>query len=99
MQENKTNVKAVVSLVIACLSVVCCCIWYAGMLLGLAAVIVGVLALRDNQVEKSDMAIAGIVVGGVGFAMGAAVAIIYLLVYSGIAEGSLSASLAVMPLV
>ncbi len=98
MQENKTNVKAVVSLVIACRSVVCCCIWYAGMLLGLAAVIVGVLALRDNQVEKSDMAIAGIVVGGVGFAMGAAVAIIYLLVYGGIAEGSLSASLAVMPL-
>lgn len=99
MQENKTNVKAVVSLVIACLSVVCCCIWYAGMLLGLAAVIVGVLALRDNQVEKSDMAIAGIVVGGVGFAMGAAVAIIYLLIYGGIAAGSLSASLAVMPLV
>ena len=92
MQENKTNVKEIISLILACLSIICCCAWYAGMLLGLAAVILGILAIRDNTVKSSDIAIAGIVVGGVGFALGAAVAIIYMLVYSGVAAGVTSAS-------
>lgn len=92
MQENKTNVKAIISLVLACLSIICCCIWYVGMILGIAAVILGILALRDNKVPKSDVAIAGIVVGGVGIAMGIAVAIMYILVYSGIAAGDISAT-------
>ena len=92
MQENKTNVKEIISLILACLSIICCCVWYAGMLLGLAAVILGILAIRDNTVKSSDIAIAGIVVGGVGFALGAAVAIILMLVYSGVAAGVTSAS-------
>lgn len=92
MQENKTNVKEIISLILACLSIICCCVWYAGMLLGLAAVILGILAIRDNTVKSGDIAIAGIVVGGVGFALGAAVAIILMLVYSGVAAGVTSAS-------
>lgn len=95
MQGNKTNVKAIVSLVLACLSIVCCCVWYVGMVLGLVAVILGILAIRDNQAQKSDMAIAGIVVGGVGFALGAAIAIVYLLIYSGMMAGNVHASLGV----
>ena len=57
MQENKTNVKEIISLILACLSIICCCVWYAGMLLGLAAVILGILAIRDNTVKSSDIAV------------------------------------------
>lgn len=92
MQENKTNVKAIISLVLACLSLVCCCIWYVGMIFGIAAVVLGILAMRDNHVKKTDVAIAGIVVGGVGVAMGIAVAILYILVYSGIASDEIVAA-------
>lgn len=92
MQENKTNIKEVISLVLACLSLVCCCVWWAGMLLGLTAVILGILAIRDNTVKSGDMAIAGIVVGGTGFALGAVVAIMYILVYTGFVSGVTAAA-------
>lgn len=85
MQEKKTDTKAIVSLVLSCLSIVCCCVWYIGMALGLAAIVVGILSLNDKRYEKSDMAIAGIVVGSVGFALGAVVAITYIMVYTGLA--------------
>lgn len=76
MQEKKTNVKAILSLVLSCLSLVCCCVWYMGMLFGLAAIILGIVSLRDTRFEKSDMAVAGIVVGSVGFALGAVTVVI-----------------------
>ena len=84
MQEKKTNVKAVLSLVLSCLSIVCCCVWYVGMLLGLAAIILGIVSLRDSRFEKSDMAVAGIVVGSVGFALGAVVAIVNIVASMGL---------------
>lgn len=89
MQKYKTNVKEIVSLILACLSIVCCCAWYIGMLLGLVAVILGILSIRDNTQKSTDVSIAGIVVGSVGFALGAAVAIVCLLIYSGIMSGAL----------
>jgi hypothetical protein len=93
MPEKKTNVKAILSLVFGCLSIVCCCAWYIGMLFGLAAIVLGIFAQRDNFAPKSDLAIAGIVVGAVGFALGIAVAVCYILIYDGVASGAVSASL------
>jgi hypothetical protein len=92
MQEKKTNVKAIVSLILGCLSIVCCCVWYVGMLFGLVAIVLGILAQRDNFVPKSDLAIAGIVVGAVGFALGFATAMCYILIYTGITDGAISAA-------
>ncbi len=82
MQEvQKTNVKAIVSIVLAVLSVLCCCVWWLSMMLGIAAVVVGILGYRDENPSLRDLAIAGIVVGAVGVAIAAAVAIMQVLVY------------------
>ncbi len=82
MQEvQKTNVKAIVSIVLAVLSVLCCCVWWLSMMFGIAAVVVGILGYRDENPALRDLAIAGLVVGAVGVAIAAAVAIMEVLVY------------------
>jgi predicted Co/Zn/Cd cation transporter (cation efflux family) len=64
------------------------------MLFGLAAIVLGIFAQRDNFAPKSDLAIAGIVVGAVGFALGIAVAVCYIIIYDGVASaGTVSAVL------
>ncbi|MCH5264814.1 MAG: DUF4190 domain-containing protein [Lachnospiraceae bacterium] len=85
MQDDwKANVKAIVSLVLACLSIVCCCAWYLSLILGVAAVVFGVLGYRDENPNQEDAAIAGIVVGAVGLALAVTVAAIRIMVYSAI---------------
>ena len=64
MQDDwKANVKAIVSLVLACLSVVCCCAWYISLILAVAAIVFGILGYRDENPNQKDAAIAGIIVG------------------------------------
>ena len=64
MQENyKTNAKAIVSLILSILSILCCCVWYVGFVLGVVAVILGILAVRGENPRQKDAGIAGIVVG------------------------------------
>lgn len=94
MQDDwKANVKAIVSLVLACLSVLCCCAWYLSLALGVAAVVLGILGVRDENPNQQDAAIAGIVVGAVGIALAVTVAAIVIMAYSGIANGDIVAAI------
>ena len=79
MQENhKTNIPAIISLILSILSIICCCIWYISLVMGIVAVVLGVLGLRSNNPNQKDAAIAGIVVGAVGFALAVSVAVMYI---------------------
>lgn len=94
MQENyKANVKAIVSLILSILSVICCCLWYFSLILGIVAVVLGILGLRSENPNQKDAAIAGIVVGAVGFALAVSVAIMRIMILSGVAGAGTTASL------
>ncbi len=76
MTEYKANVKAIIALILGILSVLCCCAWYVGLLVGIAAVVLGILGYRDDNPRQKDAAIAGIVTGAVGVALSISVAVI-----------------------
>ena len=94
MQENyKTNAKAIVSLILSILSVLCCCVWYVGFVFGVVAVILGILAVRGENPRQKDAGIAGIVVGGVGVALGITMAVMQILVSNAVSEAGVTAML------
>lgn len=94
MQENyKTNAKAIVSLILSILSILCCCVWYVGFVLGVVAVILGILAVRGENPRQKDAGIAGIVVGGVGVALGITMAVMQILVSNAVSEAGVTAML------
>ena len=76
MTEYKTNVKAIVALILGILSVLCCCVWYAGLVEGIVAVVLGILGYRDENPRQKDAAIAGIVLGAVGVALAISTAVV-----------------------
>lgn len=87
MQENyKTNVKAILSLVLSILSIVCCCLWYVGFIIGIVAVILGILAVRGDNPRQKDAGIAGIVVGSVGVALGITMAVITIMLNNAVSD-------------
>ena len=91
MQENyKTNAKAIVSLILSILSILCCCVWYVGCVLGVVAVILGILAVRGENPRQKDAGIAGIVVGGVGVALGITMAVMQILVSNAVSEAGVT---------
>ena len=94
MQENyKTNAKAIVSLILSILSILCCCVWYVGFVLGVVAVILGIMAVRGENHRQKDAGIAGIVVGGVGVALGITMAVMQILVSNAVSEAGVTAML------
>ena len=89
--ENKGNIngKADVSLVVSCISVLAgCCIWYLAILCRVVSIVFGILALRGENKNQQDMAIAGIVVGGTGMAIGIVAAVLYIMLYSAAGGGT-----------
>lgn len=56
---------AIASMVCGIISLVCCCLIWLSLVLGIAAVVLGVIALKSNCSGKG-MAIAGIITGGIG---------------------------------
>lgn len=79
MQDDwKPNVKALASLGLSCLSLVCCVQWSFSLELAVAAIVLGILALRDENDNQEDAAIAGIVIGAVGLLLAVAVALLYI---------------------
>jgi len=94
MQETyKANGKAIISLILSVLSVICCCLWYISLIIGTAAVILGILGLRSENPNQKDAAIAGIVVGAVGFALAVAAGIMQIVILSGVAAAGTTAAL------
>lgn len=90
--QNKTNGKAIASLIVGIISILCCCVWVLSMLLGIAAVVLGILAMRGENQNQRDAAIAGIVVGTVGFTLGMSVAVMQAMLYAGIGENEITVS-------
>ena len=80
-EESRANGKAIASMIISIVSILCCCVWYVGLIVGVVALVLGILAYRDENPNQKDMAIAGIVVGATGVAVAVAVAVmdIYIL--------------------
>ena len=70
METKKINGKAVVSLILSCLSVLCCFAWYLAIIVGMIGVVLGIIAYRESEGGQRDLAIAGIIVGAVGMSLG-----------------------------
>ncbi len=79
--QNSPNGKAIASLVVSIIAFCSACIWYAGIVFGVLAVVLGVLALRGENKRQRDLAIAGIVVGATGIAMGIVAAALYIMMF------------------
>lgn len=95
MQNNeKTNGKALVSLSLACISLVCCIQWSISLILAVLAIVFGILGLRDENPNQEDAAIAGIVIGIVGFILAVVVALLYIQILKGASQLNLDSSVA-----
>lgn len=85
--RNRLNGKAIASLIVSCISVVYCCVWYLAILCAVIGIVLGVLALRDGSNKQQDLAVAGIVVGGVGLALGIVIAVLTIMIISASGDG------------
>ena len=85
-QKYGANVKAILALIFSILSVVCCCIWYVSLLLGIAAIVLGILTVRGENPGQKDLGIAGIVVGSVGVALAVSIVVIYIVMHGSAAS-------------
>lgn len=95
MQNNeKTNGKALVSLSLACISLVCCVQWSISLVLAILAIVFGILGLRDENPNQEDAAIAGIVIGIVGFILAVVVALLYIQILRGASQLNLDSAVA-----
>ena len=100
MQENyKTNIPAIISLILSILSILCCCVWYVSLIMGIVAVVLGILGLRSANPNQKDAAIAGIVVGAVGFALAVSVAIMNIMILSGVSGTTQAAALGIASMI
>lgn len=86
METKKINGKAVVSLILSCLSVLCCFAWYLAIIVGMIGVVLGIIAYRESEGGQRDLAIAGIIVGAVGMSLGIVSAVLYIMLTSGPAD-------------
>lgn len=84
--QNSPNGKAIASLVVSIVAFCSACIWYVGIVFGAVAVVLGVLALRGENKRQTDLAVAGIVVGATGIAMGIVAAVLYIMMFMAAAE-------------
>ena len=69
---------SIASMVCGILSILCCCFTYLGIILAIAAIVLGIVSLKKNA-DGRGMAIAGLITGGVG----AVLAIIVLIMAAG----------------
>lgn len=84
--NNRPNTKAIASLVMSCLSVINCCLWQLAILCAVVGIVLGILALRDENPKHKDLAIAGVVVGAVGLALCVAIVVLSIYMYSASGE-------------
>ena len=71
---NDSKVFGIISLVCGIVSLLCSCCGWIGIILSVAAVVLGILSIKKEENAKG-MAIAGIVCGGVGLLIGIIVTI------------------------
>lgn len=94
--NGKTNGKALVSLSLACISLVCCIQWSISLVLAVLAIVFGILGLREENPNQEDAAIAGIVVGIVGLLLSVFVAMLVIYFARSASQQNLDAAVAVI---
>lgn len=72
--RRKTYGWSVAAMVSGIISVICCCTGYAGVIFGVAAIIFAIIS-RKNLGYFDGMAVAGLVLGIIGFVLGIALII------------------------
>lgn len=87
----KANTKALASMTLSCLSLLCCAQWTISLILAMAGLVLGILGLRDDNPNQEDAAIAGIVVGIVGILVAIAVAVLCIVLSRNTSEQGLEA--------
>ena len=80
-QGNENKGMSIASMVCGILSVVCCCMGWFSRILGIIAIVFGILSLKNNYGGR-EMAIAGIATGSCGVAL-----CLVLLIFATIASG------------
>lgn len=88
--NSNNNPVAIASIVLSGISVLCCCSWVISILFGVAGIVLGIIALRSDNKKQGDLAIAGIVVGGVGLSMGIVIAVLQIMIFSANGEGGVN---------
>lgn len=68
-RNRSKNTYATMSLILGVISLICCCAANLSMALGIVAVILGVIAIKNNE-ENMGLAIAGIICGALGVVIG-----------------------------
>ena len=69
--EGNGNTKAIISLVLGIISIlVCCCYGVVSIILGIAAIVLAVLAKKDNMGKMPGMALGGLICGIIGLLLG-----------------------------
>lgn len=63
---EKLNRPAIFSLVMSIASLLCCTVWYAGILGSIISIVAGVFGLTNRHPTGKDAAIAGVTIGAVG---------------------------------
>ncbi len=88
-QNSNLNGKAIASFIVSCVALLSgCCVWYIAVVCGVVAIVLGILALREASHRQQDLAIAGIVVGATGLAVGIVAAVLYIMLFSASGDGS-----------
>ena len=58
--NNRPNAKAIASLAASCISVLNCCLWQLAILCAVFGIVLGIIALREENPRQKDLAVAGI---------------------------------------
>ena len=69
-ENGGRNIFAVLALIFGILSIVTCCFKLSQLILGAAALVLGILSLKKESRQYKTMAIIGIVCGGLGIVFG-----------------------------
>ena len=85
--NNGSSVFAIISLVCGIVSVLCCCCGWLSIILGVGAIVLGIISLNNHE-DGRGMAIAGIICGGIGTLMAVVIIILGGLMSSADVNGS-----------
>ncbi len=80
-QQNTKNTYGIVSLVTGIISVTCCCTSILGLILGIFAIVFGIISLNKKEANKGFV-IAGIVMGSIAVLLGIISVIISVYMFS-----------------
>ena len=80
-QGNGNRGISIASLVCGILSLICCCAGWLGLILAAAALVLGIISLRNNY-DGRELAIAGLITGGCGMVLA-----IVMLIFAAVATG------------